>query len=313
MTLTANRASGRPNAPARRRLEPGDIARALGYEAGSKLLIIHADDMGLSRSVNRAILEALDGGYLSSASMMPPCRAVGCVDWRSVSERFDIGVHLTFTSEYAACRCRPVFPAGSAQSLVDADGCFRSSAMAFARSASLDEVEMEARGQIEFAIESGLRPTHVDVHMFALYANPGLCRVVQHAADGFDLPWLAVRTGTRPEFRPVASVFEDAGILLDNLLMAPPSVSWNDLTDWYIASLKALPPGVTQLIVHPGIADAELREITAGHVAYGAVWRESDFAAISAPRFRSVLEKEKIQLVDWRGLRGAMRKLQEVA
>jgi hypothetical protein len=48
-------------------------------------------------------------------------------------------------------------------------------------------------------------------------------------------------------------------------------------------------------------------------VAYGAVWRESDFAAISAPRFRSVLEKEKIQLVDWRGLRGAMRKLQEVA
>ena len=36
-----------------------NLAQKLGYTSSDKLLIIHADDLGLSRSVNKASFEAL--------------------------------------------------------------------------------------------------------------------------------------------------------------------------------------------------------------------------------------------------------------
>lgn len=48
------------------------IAERLGHPANSKLLILHADDLGVAHSVNVASLDALDQGAISSASVMVP-------------------------------------------------------------------------------------------------------------------------------------------------------------------------------------------------------------------------------------------------
>jgi hypothetical protein len=40
------------------------VAERLGYPASARLLVIHADDLGMNHSVNRAIFEALDKGWL---------------------------------------------------------------------------------------------------------------------------------------------------------------------------------------------------------------------------------------------------------
>jgi len=48
------------------------IAERLGYPAGSKLLILHADDLGVAHSEDAASLDALDRGAVSSASIMMP-------------------------------------------------------------------------------------------------------------------------------------------------------------------------------------------------------------------------------------------------
>jgi hypothetical protein len=48
------------------------IAERLGHPADAKLLIIHADDLGVAHSVDAASLDALDRGAISSASIMMP-------------------------------------------------------------------------------------------------------------------------------------------------------------------------------------------------------------------------------------------------
>ena len=45
----------------------------LGYPADARLLIIHADDFGMSHAVNRAIIEALEHHWVTSASLLVPC------------------------------------------------------------------------------------------------------------------------------------------------------------------------------------------------------------------------------------------------
>src|SRR5437870_8247137 len=83
-------AQNSPNAPSR------TIAERLGYPANSRLLVIHADDFGMSHSVNRAIEEALENHWVTSASVMVPCSWFPeAAHWAQTHADADLGVHLT--------------------------------------------------------------------------------------------------------------------------------------------------------------------------------------------------------------------------
>ena len=49
------------------------LAERLGYPRDAKLLILHADDLGVAHSVDRASFVALESQAVSSASVMVPC------------------------------------------------------------------------------------------------------------------------------------------------------------------------------------------------------------------------------------------------
>ena len=78
-----------------------DLAEKLGYSAQDKLLIIHADDLGLARSVNKATFDALEKGVVNSASIIANCKHINGVK-KHIDNKpgVDLGVHLTVTNEW---------------------------------------------------------------------------------------------------------------------------------------------------------------------------------------------------------------------
>ena len=99
------------------------IQERLGYPKDTKLLIIHADDLGVSQSENAASIYAMEKGSVSSGSIMVPCPWMGDIAAYARSHpNADLGLHLTLTSEWKNYRWGSVLPANQAGSLLNTAG-----------------------------------------------------------------------------------------------------------------------------------------------------------------------------------------------
>src|SRR5206468_8962519 len=139
------------------------VAKRLGYPRDAKLLILHADDLGVAHSVDAASFDALDKGVISSASIMMPTPWVAEVAaYARAHPNADLGLHLTLTSEWETYRWGSVESKDKVPSLLDSAGTFPNEDAPVAKNAKQTEVERELRAQIERALGLGIHPTHVD-------------------------------------------------------------------------------------------------------------------------------------------------------
>src|SRR5215510_11372455 len=238
-------------------LSPGQaptksLVERLGYPADQKLLIVHADDLAMAHSVNRASIKALDTGLVSSASIMIPCpRLPEIAAYSKAHPQADLGLHLTLTSEWRQLRWGPVLGRERVSSLVDNDGYFFSTESEAAEHIDVRQAEVEIRAQIERAKALGIKPTHLDSHMGTLYQNKALFEVLLKVARENKLPvrlskeWLA-----REPFKSSSLGPDD--IVSDRIISIEASVSADDWAKYYTDAIKALPPGITVMIVHLG-------------------------------------------------------------
>ena len=185
------------------------LAARLGHPADAKLLILHADDLGVAHSVDAASLDALERGVISSASVMIPCPWITEVAaWARAHPDHDLGLHLTITSEWDGYRWGTVAPANEVPTLLDSVGTLARDTRRVAERAAPAEVERELRAQVERALALGIRPTHLDSHMGALFTTPALFAAYLRVARAYRLPFLAVRgpDGRLPaDVRPTAT------------------------------------------------------------------------------------------------------------
>lgn len=287
------------------RAETKNLAERLGYPADTKLLIIHADDLGVAHSVNRASFEALDRGAVSSASAMVPTPWFSEVaEYARRNPDHDIGLHLTLTAEWKAYKWGPVAPKGEVPGLLNDFGHFFPDVASVVKNAKAEEVEREIRAQVELAIKMGLKPTHLDSHMGTLFAYPAFLAAYIRVAKDHGVPYFAPRVANLPD-ELLAALGLDP-LLLDGFAMADSGVKPEQWREFYANVVRTLKPGVTQLIAHLGYDDAELGAVTVDHPDFGSAWRERDLRVVMSPEFRNLLEENGVKLIQWKDLRKLM-------
>src|SRR5690606_23260582 len=152
--------------------QEASYAEKLGYPQGSKVVIFHVDDAGMSHESNQGAKISIEQGIASSCSIMMPCPwAADMAKYAIDHPEMDAGLHLALTSEWKAYRWGPVAGKSQVPSLVDKEGNLWSSVEEVVRNASADDVEKEIRAQIDRALTLGLKPTHMDSHMGTLFAT----------------------------------------------------------------------------------------------------------------------------------------------
>ena len=239
------------------------IAERLGHPAGSKLVILHADDLGVAHSEDVASLESLDRGAVTSASIMMPTPWVTEVAaYAKAHPNHDLGLHLTLTSEWETYRWGSVESHDKVPSLHDADGTLPREVQTVVARAKLDEVERELRAQIDRALALGIKPTHLDSHMGTLFASPALMGVYIKVAHEYHLPFLATLGANGARIHPAMTA---ADIVPDKVIVADENVPRDKWAAFYLDAVRNLEPGLTEIIVHLGHDDAELKAVTVGH------------------------------------------------
>jgi predicted glycoside hydrolase/deacetylase ChbG (UPF0249 family) len=286
---------------------PKNLAELLGYPHDSKLLIIHADDMGLSNSVNMASIKAFDNKGITSGSIMVPC------PWAPEIEAYvkdhpgmDVGIHLTLTSEWDLYKWKGISSSDQIISLLDSNGYFFPSVEALGKSVKAAEAEKELRAQIDHAIASGVKPTHLDTHMGSVMANPELVKVYLGLSDTYHLPVLFPRAYLSWFPPDMAKTMGTKIFLIDNLFMLEPNMISGKWIDPYKKAIESMKPGLNQIIVHLAVDNEEMKAITRGHDDYGSAWREKDLDLVTSSEFKDLLKANHIILIGWKQVRDAM-------
>ena len=166
-----------------------NILQQLGYPENSKLLIIHADDAGLCHSENQATIKALQKGMINSYSIMPPCPwFLEMANFAKANPQYDFGIHLTFTCEWTHYKWGPIQGKTGVPSLVNELGYFHEKRGVFKSQAKNEDIQKEAEAQIERVLNLGLKPSHIDCHMFTLGLNEEFLEIYRNLGKQYQLP-----------------------------------------------------------------------------------------------------------------------------
>ena len=266
----------------------------------ARILAVNADDFGLTRGVNRGIVDCHLRGILTSATLMANGEAFeDAVALAREVPSLDVGAHLVLVQGPSVADGRPL-PATVA---------------ALVRALALGRIRPyeELRAQMEKILATGLRVTHLDTHKHTHLLPPVLEAVLRVAEQyrvswvrrPFDLPLPAARrtppAGVRLARRAMAAVerrFEErirrSGCRTTDHFAG---FQWTGrfASEDLVALLQALPPGVTELMTHPGYCTEELLRAKTRLKAS----REAELKALTDPRVREALGANGIRLASF--------------
>jgi predicted glycoside hydrolase/deacetylase ChbG (UPF0249 family) len=284
-----------------------NLAELLGYPKDSKLLIIHADDMGLSHSVNTACIKAFDNKGITSGSIMVPCPwSPEIAAYVKDHPGMDVGIHLTMTAEWNLYKWGGILPSDQISSLLDKNNYFYPSVEELGKTVKGEEAEKELHAQIDRVVASGVQLTHLDTHMGSVLANPELVKIYLNLSEVYHLPVLFPRAYLSWFPPEMAKSMESKIFLLDNLFMLEPKMITGKWIDAYKKGIEAMKPGLNQMIVHLALDNDEMQAICKGHDDYGSAWRQHDLDLVSSPEFRDLLKTNHIILIGWKQIRDLM-------
>jgi predicted glycoside hydrolase/deacetylase ChbG (UPF0249 family) len=237
-------------------------------------LIVNADDFGMSRGVSAGILLAGRRGIVTSTTVL----VTGDVDRDDVAAARDAGIGLGLHVNLTLGQ-----PLTRGASLVDEGGRFVRDARRAAARASAADVEREIEAQIaRFESVFKRAPSHLDTHHHVGLHAP-VREVVLAAARRLGVP-------VRSQDEPARARARTAGLRTPDHFFGEsgPDAYWTIART--LAHLRALPPGVSEFMTHPGRFDDGI----AGS-RYGRQ-RETELAALADPAARAAARVLGIEL-----------------
>ncbi len=299
-------------------MNPNPILKRLGLTDTDRVVIFHADDIGMCHAALAAYEEMVDFGLLSSAAVMVPCpwfvqTAAWCRANQARYPHLDMGVHLTLTCEWTGYRWGPLSTRASESGLLDDEGYFPRGTKQVQETATAAAVQAESQAQLDRALAAGIDVTHIDSHMGASFHPKFLAAYVQMALQAA-IPALLLRSsaaqlqqmGLAEEMAVTlakqAIALETQGFPMLDAVKALPLNQPENRLDTAKAILAELPPGVSYVIVHPSKDTPELRAITESWPS-----RVADYELFTSEAFRRAVAASGIHVVGWRALRTLMQ------
>lgn len=255
-------------------MNPNPLLKKLGFSNNDRVVIIHADDLGMCQSTITACKELFEMSGISSAAVMVPCPwFLSAAKLQKDVEKVDLGVHITLTCEWKEYRWRPISTMDVESGLFDSQGYFHKSSKEVQDNGNPEFVRDEINAQINLAMFEGIVPTHIDTHMGSVahpkfmfdYINAGLIRKIPPML--FRLTkneWMKI--GLDENSAKMIEMFltnlEEQGVpLLDHLRSIPLEVPDNRFGQAK-EIFNTLSPGITHFIIHPASETPELKAIT---------------------------------------------------
>lgn len=286
-----------------------------------KNLIVNADDFGWTDGVNRGILEAFQNGIVTSTSLLANGAAfAGAVEAARSAPGRGVGVHLNLSDG------PPVADREAVISLLNDEGKFTGGPESLLlrrarRGLVLAEVEQEWDAQIQKVRDAGIAPTHLDGHKH-VHMLPGLFEIALRLAKKHNIGAIRVsleasslRAALACGSQQNSAVVMKQGVQARGLkLLARHAreqaqragistadyfcgiAQTGELTREGLAQfLKILPEGTTELMCHPGYADAALQKSPTRLQKS----RQTELAILTDTGIRNLVASQGIRLIDY--------------
>jgi predicted glycoside hydrolase/deacetylase ChbG (UPF0249 family) len=244
----------------------------------SRFLIINADDLGISPEVNRGIFIAYEKGVITDASLLiKGPYAQQALKMIKKNPSFQVGIHIDLDPLLGWKS--PGIERLPRQKLLEMMN----------EPDFLKKIKHEADKQMTDFLDAGLIPSHIDTHHH-VHGFPQIFELLVEAMDSHGMK--AIRFNKKgyallgrediPITAEKAQWMEDA---LRKREIRHPHYFFDPISPF---SLKEIPAGVSELMVHPSMG--------------GDQWRQRDFEMLVDPRFISMVKDEGIQLIGFADL-----------
>jgi hopanoid biosynthesis associated protein HpnK len=282
-----------------------------------KQVILNADDFGLTRGVNEGIIRAHREGILTSATLMANGPAFDdAIERAKANPQLGIGCHLVLSGGVA------VAPREKIPSLAGPNGALPESLAALVvrvTSGSLRTGDIET--EIRRVQAAGVCVSHLDTHKHT-HTHPRVMGVVARVARACGISrirnpvedlrdsWKTTRSDGLGRFLDLAAAcavrsvgFQFRALSRKYGLLSPDHflglAATGRLNRIALACLmEAVSEGSTEIMLHPGIWDAELEKV-GSRLQHQ---RQTEMEALLAPEVERVARERGIRLITYREL-----------
>ena len=272
-------------------------AMPLSAQKANPQLIVRADDMGSFRAANIACLAGYQKGIETDIEVMVVTAWFPeAVRLLKENPGIDVGLHLTFTSEWENVKWRPLT---HCPSLCDENGYFLPMMMPHKaypgmaiteRKWNLAEVEQEARAQIEMALRNIPQISHISGHMGSTGFDPSVVELMNRLAEEYHLP-IINRVSAMEHYH------------FDYVGYNGPSKTAAEKETSFLKMLDTLQPGKRYMFVdHPGLDNEEMQAVW--HIGYEDVAKDRQGVTnlFTSAKVKQAIEQKGIELISYNEL-----------